>query len=282
MKSVTGSWERWVLPYAALWITWLAGGVIVVALALLGAEVYDNVVDDAGLANLDEPALSLSEHLRNPGLNAAVTAFTNVGGGIGMPILASILTAWLTFASRTWRPLILVGGAAAVSVTATTLGKTLIGRTRPDHADAVPPFESSPSFPSGHTLNSTVVIGVVVYLTCLQLKRTAARVAVITAGTFFVAAMGLSRVFLGHHWLTDVIAAWLLGLAWLGIVILAHRFFHVLRHRKHAGAAPTFDHPVLQDDPPGNDAGNSGRGGAAARRGAGAGDGSQGSDSAPG
>lgn len=259
MKSVTESWNRWVVPYAALWITMLVGGVIVVALALMGAEVYDNVVDDAGLANLDQPALSLSEQLRNPGLDAAVTAFTNIGGGIGMPILGSILTAWLTFVTRTWRPLILVGGAAAVSVTATTLGKKLVGRTRPDHADAVPPFESSPSFPSGHTLNTTVVIGVVVYLTCLQLKRTAARVYVITAGTVFIVAMGLSRVFLGHHWLTDVIAAWLLGLAWLGFVILAHRLFHVLRRRKHAGAAPTFDHPVLRGEPGAGDAAAHGR-----------------------
>ena len=89
-----------------------------------------------------------------------------------------------------------------------------------------------------------MVIGVLVYLTCLQLKKTWARAAVIAAGLLFIVAMGLSRVFLGHHWMTDVIAAWLLGLAWLGIVILAHRLFHVIRHREHAGPAPTFDHPA--------------------------------------
>ncbi|XAS68502.1 phosphatase PAP2 family protein [Micrococcaceae bacterium Sec5.7] len=255
MKSIAERWGRWVVPYAALWITLLVGGAIVVALALMGAEVYDNVVDDAGLASLDKPALSLAEQLRSPGLNAAVTAFTNIGGGVGMPILASILTAWLTFASRTWRPIILVGGAAAVSVTATTLGKGLVGRTRPDHADAVAPYESSPSFPSGHTLNTTVVIGVVVYLACLQLQRTATRVAIIAAGAVFVLAMGLSRVFLGHHWMTDVIAAWLLGLAWLGIVILGHRLFHLARRKEHAGPAPTFDHPAVRKDPGTTDAG---------------------------
>jgi undecaprenyl-diphosphatase len=245
---ITDRWGRWVVPYAALWITMLIGGVIVVALAVMGAEVYDNVVDDAGLANLDKPALALSEDLRTPWLNSAVTAFTNIGGGIGMPIVGSILTAWLTWAGRTWRPLILVGGAAAVSVSATTFGKKLFGRTRPDHADAVPPYESSPSFPSGHTLNTTVVIGLVVYLACLQIQRTVARVSIITAGSIFIIAMGLSRVFLGHHWLTDVIAGWLLGLAWVGIVILAHRLFHVMRHREHAGPAPTFDHPVLREE----------------------------------
>ncbi|MDB5667048.1 phosphatase PAP2 family protein [Cypionkella sp.] len=245
-EHLTDRWGRWVVPYAALWITLLVGGVIVVILALLGAEVYDDVVDDAGLAGLDKPALAFAEQLRSPALDSVVTAFTNVGGGIGMPILASILTAWLTYLARTWRALILVGGAAAFSITATTLSKRLVGRTRPDHADAVPPYESSPSFPSGHTLNTTVVIGVLVYVACLQVNRTVARVALITAGLIFVIAMGLSRVYLGHHWMTDVIAAWLLGLAWVGTVILAHRLFHALRHREHAGPAPTFDRPLAE------------------------------------
>lgn len=245
-ERVTDRWGRWVVPYAALWITLLVGGVIVVVLAVLGAEVYDNVVDDVGLASLDKPALAFAEQLRSPGLDSAVTAFTNIGGGIGMPILGAILTAWLTFLSRTWRALIVVGGAAAFSVTATSLSKKLVGRTRPDHADAVPPYETSPSFPSGHTLNTTVVIGAVVYLACLQVQRTITRVGLIAAGVVFVVAMGLSRVYLGHHWMTDVIAAWLLGLAWLGTVVLAHRLFHTLRHREHAGPAPTFDHPLRE------------------------------------
>jgi membrane-associated phospholipid phosphatase len=241
---LTQRWGKWVVPYAALWITMLIGGVIVVALALWSAEVYDNVVDEAGLANLDKPTLAFMERLRSPGLDSLVTGFTNIGGGVGMPILASILTAWLIWASRTWRPLILIGGAAAASTTATTLGKKLVGRTRPDHADAVPPYENSPSFPSGHTLNTTVVISLVVYLACLQLQRTIARAGLIAAGVIFIAAMGMSRVFLGHHWMTDVIMGWVLGLAWVGIVIMAHRFFHALRHREHAGPAPTFEHPA--------------------------------------
>ncbi|WP_066290725.1 phosphatase PAP2 family protein [Arthrobacter sp. B6] len=239
---------RWFKPYAALWITLLVGGALVVTMALLGAEVYDDVVDEQGLASLDLPALELSQNLRTPELDAGVTAFTNIGGGIGMPILATILTAWLTFLSRTWRPIILVGGAAAVSTFATTVGKRLVGRTRPDHAEAVPPYETSPSFPSGHTLNTTVVIGVLVYIMCLQFEILWARITAITAGALFIIAMGLSRVFLGHHWLTDVMAGWFLGLAWVGMVVLAHRLFHLTRKREHAGPAPTFEHPVLRED----------------------------------
>lgn len=246
--------RQWLKPYAALWITMLVGGSLVVTLALLGAQVYANVVDEAGLASLDIPALDLSQNLRTPELAAGATAFTNIGGGIGMPILASLITAWLTFLSRTWRPIILVGGAAAVSTVATTFGKRLVGRTRPDHSEAVPPFEHSPSFPSGHTLNTTVVIGVLVYIMCLQFEMLWVRITAISAGVLFIIAMGLSRVFLGHHWLTDVMAGWFLGMAWVGMVILAHRLFHLTRKREHAGPAPTFEHPVLRDDHTGEEA----------------------------
>lgn len=247
MSTVKDRMDKWIKPYAALWLTLIVGGGLVVALALLGAEVYSNVVDDEGLTNLDIPALEYSQSLRNPELDAFATGFTNIGGGVGMPIVASILTAWLTFLSRTLRPILLVGGAAAVSTYATTVGKRLVGRTRPDHSEAVPPFETSPSFPSGHTLNTTVVIGVLLYVLCLQFHKLWVRITAITAGVLFIIAMGLSRVFLGHHWLTDVTAGWLLGGAWVGLVILAHRLFHLTRRKEHVGPAPTFDHPVVRD-----------------------------------
>ena len=58
------------------------------------------------------------------------------------------------------------------------------------------------------------------------------RTAVILACGTIALVMGLSRVFLGHHWFTDVLAAWVLGLAWAGMVILAHRVFHTVRQAR--------------------------------------------------
>ena len=45
----------------------------------------------------------------------------------------------------------------------------------------------------------------------------------------YVVLIGLSRVYLGHHWLTDVAVAWVLGLGWAALVVLAHRIFHTVR-----------------------------------------------------
>ena len=95
----------------------------------------------------------------------------------------------------------------------------------------------SASFPSGHTLNAVAVVGTIAYLLILRQTSTCARAITVTAATLFALTIGLSRVFLGHHWFTDVVAAWLLGAAWLALVIMAHRLYITVRRAPRARAA---------------------------------------------
>ncbi|BCT74835.1 hypothetical protein SCMU_06770 [Sinomonas cyclohexanicum] len=151
---------------------------------------------------------------------------------------------------RHWRPLVLIPAAAVGSLLVTLFGKQLTGRARPPLALAVPPYEHTPSFPSGHTLNATVLAGIIAYLVCLKVRHTWARVATITVAAAYAFAIGLSRVFLGHHWLTDVVAAWFLGLAWLTIVIVAHRVFHLVRLSRAAAPTAAGAHDGAPGPPP--------------------------------
>ena len=223
---------RWSAANLVLVGTALVGGLAVLLLDLGAAEVYESVAENDGLAALDQPVLDQAVAWRSPGLDSAVTAFTDLGGAIGMPILAAVLTLAIAWLWRGWTPVALMLIATAGSLALTTLGKELVGRARPPVELAVPPLESSPSFPSGHTLNATVVMGLAAYLLLAHWSDARARAATIALAGVFAVAMGLSRVFLGHHWLTDVVAGWLLGLGWVVMVVTAHRLWVTVRRRE--------------------------------------------------
>lgn len=216
---------RWTTSHGVLVLTAAVGLVIAVSATWATGEVYESVAESGRLAALDERVLTLAVSWRSPGLDTAVTHVTDIGGPVGMPILALVATAIMTIAWRSRTPIILMVIAAIGSLAMTTAGKDLVGRSRPPLSLAVPPYETSPSFPSGHTLNAVVLTGVVVYLVLRRLEQKRSRIAVLVAGIVFAVAISLSRVYLGHHWLTDVIAGWLLGLGWLAAVITAHRLF---------------------------------------------------------
>jgi len=224
-------------PNAALIITLVVGMTLAVVLTLVAAQVYDAVTDKDGVAGLDLPILNAAMHLRSPVLNAFTIGYTDIAGEIGMPVIAVTAILILALRRRSWTPVLLIAAAGTGSLLMTIAGKDLIGRHRPPLTDAVPPYEFSPSFPSGHTLNAVVVIGIIAYLLILRRHSVHARVLLICGAAFYAFTVGLSRMYLGHHWFTDVLAAWALGAAWLTLIITAHRLYLTVQRRREPVAA---------------------------------------------
>ncbi len=234
-----------VRPHVAIIVPSLIGAVVLALMTWAASEIYEAVSDSNGLSLLDQPVLNFMVAHRQPWLNAVFGVFTQIGGPIGSPIIALIVVVWFCLRWRSWLPLTLMLAAALGSLTVTVVGKNYIDRVRPPHEFVIPPFESSPSFPSGHALNAVVVGGVVAYLVWRRLEgNRRARVVTVVLAVFYAIAMGLSRVYLGHHWLTDVITGWLLGAAWLALVITAHLVaVAVLTRRQESGAVDAPEHP---------------------------------------
>ena len=229
------------------------GGLVAAGLTAASAVIYDAVAENDGISGLDRPVLGQMIAWRTSRSEHAWTLFTHLGGVAGMSILATALTLVMMWRRRSWTPLILMAVAVAGSLTFTTVGKAVVGRPRPPLNEAVPPYEYAFSFPSGHTLNSTVIAGVFAYLLLQRLRRPAARLLCIAAAAAWAAAMGFSRVLLGHHWLSDVLFAWLPGLAWLSLIVTAHRTYLALRRGRSPADGEPREHPRPRvSKPPGD------------------------------
>ena len=200
--------SRYVSANTVLIVTSAIGAGLVTLLTWSSAEIYEDVKGSDGLSNLDVPVLHLAVSLRTPQNVALAQFFTDLGGALKLTMITAVIVTIMIVRWRSWTPLVLMAIGASGSLLMTAVGKQLVGRARPPLEYAVPPYETSPSFPSGHTLNSTVIASLVAYLLLLHLTSLVARIlSVVLAGVWFV-AMGLSRVFLGYHWLTDVLVGW--------------------------------------------------------------------------
>ncbi|QOV33416.1 phosphatase PAP2 family protein [Streptomyces ferrugineus] len=161
----------------------------------------------------------------------ALRIATDLGGSPMLAWLMSVGVAWLLLRRQVraalYAAVASLGAWALISVV-----KILVGRLRPVVAEPLA-APSGLSFPSGHALSSLVAYGVLLLVFLPAMTRTQRRVFTAGAATV-VALVGFTRIALGVHYLSDVVAGWLLGAVWLTVTAVAFRHWpsdHLLGHR---------------------------------------------------
>ncbi|MEV6210015.1 phosphatase PAP2 family protein [Kitasatospora sp. NPDC051914] len=218
---------------------------LIAATALVYAAVVVGVLADTALVRLDWWLELLKPYKRWPEVRPLLDVWIVAGQRGPSAIAACLWLGWRSYRTRTVRPL-LVMGAALLLLNITVGGvKILTGRLGPHYAhfiDSPELFAGGTIFPSGHTANAVVTWGVLAYL-AVRWRRTGALLAGLTA-----ASIGLTTVYLGTHWISDVAAGWTAGLLVLlalplaePLVEAANRWVTALYHgptRRNGPTAP--------------------------------------------
>ena len=152
-----------------------------------------------------------------PPLTTFFLIVTALGSIEAMVLLGVVVVAVLTWGRR-WVFLGSWLAAVAGSAVLNQLLKGLFERPRPyfEHPLLV---ETSYSFPSGHAMESFVVYGMLAYFAVLALRSWKARVAVVFGAALLVVLIGFSRMYLGVHYFSDVLAGYAAGGVWLSALI---------------------------------------------------------------
>ena len=166
----------------------------------------------------DRSLLSALEAVRTPTLTAVFQAVTVAGEGWTVSALTIVaIAAVLLRGKRAYATQFAVTMSAGWLVE--YLVKNLFHRGRLPASEAliIPP--TSYSFPSGHAFVSLVLCALLVYVGFRLVRSCATRSALTAAALVLVLMVGVSRVYLGVHWPSDVLASWFLAAAWLSLCL---------------------------------------------------------------
>lgn len=197
----------------------LTAGVLAVAAALITADVLSGGV----LRRLDQDVDAWNIDARWPELRPVARVLVILGQRGPVAVVVALVVAYVVWRTRSWRPLVLP--AAAITLLNLVVGtmKIAIGRTAPyDGRDEL--FAGGTLYPSGHSANSVLLWGAlaVVLVTSGLVRR---RWPLVTSIAAVAVIVGVASVFRDTHWVTDVLAGWLIGGALLAVLVAGARLW---------------------------------------------------------
>jgi undecaprenyl-diphosphatase len=197
--------------YLGLHLT--VGLLVILAAGWWFGEIAEDVSRNAATRVLDESVTSWFQVHATPALTHAMR-FVTFFGSVGFVAAASVCVAIVLIVRKSWYQLLTlaltVGGGSLLNI----LLKHFFHRQRPVLENPLVTL-SSFGFPSGHTMGSTLLYGLLALFVAHSVRTWRLRALVSCFAALWVALIGLSRIYLGAHYLTDVLGAIAVGLAWL-------------------------------------------------------------------
>lgn len=208
---------------------------LALAFAALGfVRIAEAVTGEALIVQVDLAVANALHAAATPDGIAFLRFYTFLGGGrvltaLGLVVLVVLLVRRERVLAIGWAVASLGGGLLNGAL------KAVFERPRPTFADPIASVEGW-SFPSGHSMGTFIIVGMLAYLVYIRVRSPALRIALVALAMLWIALMGFSRMYLGAHYLSDVLAGFAAGTVWLAGCISG---VEVARRRSAGRLAPT-------------------------------------------
>lgn len=219
-------------PKTFLSLPLLAGLLVFATMTLTLGEISEDVINREPLTVADAQLSTWLHTHATPPLTSAMFAVTSFGSTLMVSCIAAGLALYLLWQRRFYWL------AAALSsvfggMLLNKLLKYAFHRARPHFNDPILKLDSY-SFPSGHTMMATVLYGVLAVYLFSKTTDTRRRVLILLAAGLLILLVGSSRMYLGAHYLSDVLGAMAEGLAWLSLCLtVIYTIWHQQEPQRH-------------------------------------------------
>ncbi|CAM3492968.1 phosphatase PAP2 family protein [Cytobacillus oceanisediminis] len=203
-------------------ITYIASAAAILGVFLfLFIEIVDELREKE-LVRFDERVINYVQAFISPRLTEFMQVITFLGS-VNWLAFAVIIAAVLLFIFKKRSLALFMVISSGVGALFNILLKWIFKRERPDIRPLIE--EQGFSFPSGHSMGSFIFYGSLAYMIVHLAKKRRWKTAWVLLLGFFIVSIGLSRIYLGVHFPSDVIAGFAAGGVWLTIMILGFRYY---------------------------------------------------------
>lgn len=214
-------------------LSYIITGIIAFVMVVLGMNIFieltEHLKDDL-LASYDKQISDYIVSFRTPFLTTYFTFVTHAGDKQGylVVLFAFALITYLAFKKR--RYVLQITGVLVLSAVSNLLLKKFINRARPlsEHLVNV----TTLSYPSGHAMSAMAFYGFLMYLIYTFKMNLFLKVGLLIILFLFILSVGISRIYLGVHFPSDIAGGYMAGLFWVFFCILLINLIHIYRKRK--------------------------------------------------
>lgn len=202
--------------------------IIVVGGINLFIDLTESMHSD-GLVTYDSKITEFVTSFRNPNLTPFMQAITHVGDIYGYMVLTVICTISFYLIFKNWRYVLEMIFVLAISGLSNSALKNVINRARPDvdHLVSV----ATLSYPSGHAMSAISFYGFLIYLIYNIRMKAVFKFGLILLFSTMIFLIGISRIYLGVHFPSDVAAGYIAGFIWVIFCIILFHVIDLLRKR---------------------------------------------------
>ncbi len=222
------------------YIAILIGAVLFIAALTSFVELTEELAENE-LAGFDDWVTTRIISLRNDHLTEFFRATTHLGDALAYVIIGALMAGYFYMRKRSWKFVLQTSLVLLLSTLSNVVLKSLINRSRPtlEHLVAVDTL----SYPSGHSMSAMAFYGFLIYLCVRYEMNSVVRIIAVALLSILIITVGVSRIYLGVHFPSDVAAGYVGGLIWVTFCGIVFNVVELSKKENGASKGPLAHEP---------------------------------------